>query len=156
MPRAPRAAHGGRGGELLRGAATTCSSLCCDGIDALPAPQRRALAAALLLEDAAGPVDPRLVALACRSLLAALAGEVLLAVDDWQWLDAATSAVLTFVLRRLEPGGAKVIATVRSGEADDAFGRARPRLPEDHALELVVAPLDPPALAALVHASTGE
>src|SRR3954452_10462678 len=38
-----------------------------DGLDGLPTPQRRALAAALLLEDAAGPVDPRLVALASRS-----------------------------------------------------------------------------------------
>ena len=127
-----------------------------DGLDALPAPQRRALAAALLLEDAADPVDPRLVALACRSLLAARTGEVLLAVDDWQWLDAATSAVLTFVLRRLEPGGAKVIATVRSGEADDALAALVHALPEGHALELVVAPLDAPALAALVHARTGR
>jgi DNA-binding CsgD family transcriptional regulator len=127
-----------------------------DGLDALPTPQRRALAAALLLEDAADPVDPRLVALACRSLLAARPGEVLLAVDDWQWLDAATSAVLTFVLRRLEPDGAKVIATVRSGEADDALAALVHALPEGHALELVVAPLDAPALAALVHARTGE
>ena len=39
------------------------------------------------------------------------------------------SAVLTFVLRRLEPGGAKVIATVRSGEADDAARRAGPQPP---------------------------
>ena len=64
-----------------------------DGLDALPAPQRRALAAALLLEDAAGPVDPRLVALACLSLLAALPDEPSARVDDWQWLDAATSSV---------------------------------------------------------------
>ncbi len=85
------------------------------------APQRRALAAALLLEDADGPVDPRLVGWRCRSLLDAIAGPVVLAIDDWQWLDAATAAVLTFVLRRLEPGGAKVIATVRSGEADEAL-----------------------------------
>jgi hypothetical protein len=119
------------------------------------APQRRALAAALLLEDAADPVDPRQVALACRSLLAARPGEVLLAIDDWQWLDAATSAVLTFVLRRLEAGGAKVIATVRSGEADDALAALVHALPEGHALELAVAPLEAPALAALVHARTG-
>src|SRR5215213_533578 len=123
---------------------------------ARPTAQRRALAAALLLEDAADPVDPRLVALACRSLLAARPGEVLLAVDDWQWLDAATSAVLTFVLRRLEPDGTKMLATVRSGEADDALAALVHALPEGHALELVVAPLGAPALAALVHARTGE
>ena len=40
------------------------------GLARLPVPQRRALAAALALEDSPGPVDPRLIALACRSLLA--------------------------------------------------------------------------------------
>jgi hypothetical protein len=42
-----------------------------DGLNALAEPQRRALSVALLLEDAHGPVDPRLVARACLSLLAA-------------------------------------------------------------------------------------
>ena len=75
-----------------------------EGLPRLAEPQRRALAAALLLEAAIDPVDPRLVGLACLSLLEALPGRVLLAVDDWQWLDAASAAVLSFVLRRLEPG----------------------------------------------------
>ena len=73
------------------------------------------------------PVDPRLVGLACLSLLEALPGRVLLAVDDWQWLDAASAAVLSFVLRRLEPGGAKVIATVRQRRGGRGRRRARPR-----------------------------
>jgi DNA-binding CsgD family transcriptional regulator len=127
-----------------------------DGVGALPAPQQRALSAALLLEEAAGPVDPRLVALACLSLLAALPDDPLLAIDDWQWLDAATSSVLSFILRRLETGGTKVIATVRSGEADDALATLLRALPEGHALELVVAPLEATALAGLVHDRTGE
>ena len=125
-------------------------------LDTLPAPQRRALSAALLLEDAEAPVDPRLVALACRSLLDARPAGVLLAIDDWQWLDAATSVVLTFLLRRLAPGGAKVIATVRSGEADEALAAILHGLPAGHALELAVAPLDATALANLVHDRTGE
>ena len=127
-----------------------------DAVDALPVPQRRALAAALLLEDAGEPVDPRLVALASRSLLRALDGPVLLAIDDWHWLDAATEAALAFVLRRLEPGGPKVLATVRTGEADGALAALVHSLPADHALELVVGPLDPPSLASIVHARTGE
>src|SRR3954449_4465940 len=127
-----------------------------DGLDALAAPQRRALSAALLLEDTADPVDPRLVPRSSRSLLAACPAGVLLAIDDWQWLDAATSSVLSFILRRLEAGGARVIATVRSGEADDDLAALLRALPEAHALELAVAPLDAPALARLVQERTGE
>ena len=127
-----------------------------DGLPRLPAPQRRALAAALLLEDADGPVDPRLVGLACLSLLGALPGAVLLAIDDWQWLDAATLAVLSFVLRRLEPGATTTIATVRSGEADEALAALVRSLPAGHALELPLAPLDTTALGQLVHERTGE
>jgi hypothetical protein len=55
-----------------------------DGLPRLAEPQRRALGAALLLEAATGPVDPRLVGLACLSLLDGLPRPVLLAVDDWQ------------------------------------------------------------------------
>ena len=126
-----------------------------EGLPRLAEPQRRALAAALLLEAAIDPVDPRLVGLACLSLLEALPGRVLLAVDDWQWLDAASAAVLSFVLRRLEPGGAKVIATVRRGEADEAVAGLVRALPVDQAIELAVGPLDPGALGRLVHARTG-
>ena len=126
-----------------------------NGLPRLAEPQRRALAAALLLEAAIDPVDPRLVGLASLALLEGLPGPVLLAVDDWQWLDAASAAVLSFVLRRLEPGSAKVIATVRSGEADEAVAGLLRALPADHAIELAVGPLDPGALGRLVHARTG-
>ena len=102
---------------------TICSGRPSRGSPRLAEPQRRALAAALLLETASDPVDPRQVGLAALSLLDGLPGPVLLAVDDWHWLDAASATVLSFVLRRLEPGGAKVIATVRSGRG----GRGRRR-----------------------------
>jgi DNA-binding CsgD family transcriptional regulator len=126
------------------------------GLDRLPAPQRRALAAALALEDSPDQVDPRVVALACRSLLAGLDGAVLLAVDDWQWLDAATLAVLSFLLRRLDGGEARAVATLRSGEADAPLARLIRSLPDGLALELRLAPLDRGALRELVHARTGE
>ena len=126
-----------------------------DGLPRLAKPQRRALSAALLLEETADPVDPRMVGLAALSLLGALEGPVLLAVDDWQCLDAASATVLTFVLRRLEPGGAKVIATVRSGEADEAVAGLVRALPVGQAVELAVEPLDAGAIGRLVHARTG-
>jgi hypothetical protein len=126
-----------------------------EGLSRLAAPQRRALAVALSLEEAVDPVDPRLVGLASLSLVEGLSGGVLLAVDDWEWLDAASAAVLSFVLRRLEPGGAKVLATVRSGEADEAVARLVRALPAEQAIELVVTPLDAGELGRLVHARTG-
>jgi DNA-binding CsgD family transcriptional regulator len=126
-----------------------------DELRRLPEPQRRALAAALLLEEAADPVDPRQVGLACLSLLHALPRPVL-AIDDWHWLDSASAAVLSFVLRRLEAGGARVLATIRRGEADEALARLVGALPPGQAVELVLEPLDTGALGRLVHARTGE
>jgi hypothetical protein len=125
------------------------------GLPRLAEPQRRAMASALLLEEAATPVDPRQVGLATLSLLRTLDEPVLLAVDDWQWLDAASASVLSFVLRRLEPGGAKVVATLRSGEADEAVAGLVRGLPVGQAVELTVGPLDAGALGRLVHARTG-
>ena len=64
---------------------------------ALPAPQRRALEVALLLREAEGSApDQRAVAAAVLSVLRtlSLADRVLLAVDDVQWLDAASAATL--------------------------------------------------------------
>ncbi|HXV58924.1 MAG TPA: ATP-binding protein, partial [Gaiellaceae bacterium] len=74
-------------------------------LEALPAPQARALAVALLLEGAgARPPDRRAVALATLAALRALAerSSILVAVDDVQWLDAPTAFALGFAARRLE------------------------------------------------------
>jgi DNA-binding CsgD family transcriptional regulator len=70
----------------------------------LPQPQRLALEVALLRVEptAAGP-DPRALAMAVRSVLAKLSAEgpLLVAIDDVQWLDPGSAAVLQFALRRL-------------------------------------------------------
>jgi DNA-binding CsgD family transcriptional regulator len=74
-----------------------------DEIGGLPAPQRRALRVALLLEEPPGvPPNERAVATAVSSLLASLAanGLVVVAVDDVQWLDESTRSALRFALRR--------------------------------------------------------
>ena len=83
-------------GDLLDGALD-------DVLPALPAPRRHALEVALLLEE--GAVDPRAVGLATRSALEALAARapLLVAIDDVQWLDAASERALAFALRRLDP-----------------------------------------------------
>jgi DNA-binding CsgD family transcriptional regulator len=75
-----------------------------DVLPALPAPRRRALEVALLMEELAGdPVDPRAVALGVRGALQLLSGAepLLVAVDDVQWLDPSSASALGFALRRL-------------------------------------------------------
>ena len=80
-----------------------------EALDELPSPQRQALEAALLLAERAQPPDPQAVARATLAALRALAGAapLLVAVDDVQWLDPPTAAVLAFAARRLadEPVG---------------------------------------------------
>jgi DNA-binding CsgD family transcriptional regulator len=85
----------------------------------LPAPQRLALDVALLRAAPSGAAsDRRTVATAVRMLLGGLAaqGPVLVAVDDVQWLDSASAAVLSFVLRRLGPERIGFLATRRLSE----------------------------------------
>jgi DNA-binding CsgD family transcriptional regulator/exonuclease VII small subunit len=100
----------------------------------LPAPQRRALEIALALEEAgeAGP-DQRAVSLALLGAVRALAREepLLLAVDDIQWLDAASAIALEFTARRLrdEPVGfllaRRVDADVLPLSLERSFGEER-------------------------------
>ena len=73
-------------------------------LPALSPPRRRALEAALLLDDApADAVDPRALGIATRSALQLLAEDapLLVAIDDLQWLDASSADALAFALRRL-------------------------------------------------------
>ena len=86
---------------------------------ALPKPQRRALDVALLRADPGKAVaDQRTLATSVRSLLGEVASEapVLLAVDDVQWLDAASAATLDFVLRRLRAERVGFLASRRLPE----------------------------------------
>jgi len=87
-----------------------------DDIGDLPAPQRRALRVALLLEEAEGePADERVVAAAMLGLLRRLAAEkpLVVALDDIQWLDAPSAGALQFAFRRLDGEPVRVLATSR-------------------------------------------
>ena len=73
-------------------------------LESLPAVQRRALSRALVLEDDEGPPpNGHAVGVALLSALRGLAAErlVVVAVDDVQWLDAASTAALAYAVRRL-------------------------------------------------------
>jgi DNA-binding CsgD family transcriptional regulator len=93
----------------------------------LPPIQRRALEAALLLGEAESDADDRAVAAAFLAALRMLAGErpVCLAVDDVQWLDAASLAALGYALARLDGQPVAALVAVR-GEVPDWLRRALP------------------------------
>jgi DNA-binding CsgD family transcriptional regulator len=120
-------------------------------------PRRRALAVALLLQPGAPP-EPHAVALGVLSLLDELTAEgpLVIAVDDWQWLDPSSAAVLRFALPRLPAQRARVFATLRTGAADAAASELLRSLPDGAVLELPLDPLGPSELLALVHDRTGR
>jgi len=84
----------------------------------IPSPRRRALEIALLrTDDPDASPDPRGVSTAVLEVVRRLARDrpVVLAIDDVQWLDPGSARVLTFALRRLEPGEIAVLGTRRAG-----------------------------------------
>jgi DNA-binding NarL/FixJ family response regulator len=111
------------------GLADLLDTLLEDALPELPAPQRRALEAALLLRDA-GDDKPEQTAIAF-GFLGALRGAaresaVLVAVDDFQWLDAPSHAALVFAARRLREDQVGFVFTVRpeiAGERALELGR---------------------------------
>lgn len=107
-------AHAGLG-DLLEGVLD-------DVLPDLPAPRRLALEVALLVEDAAGPpVDARALGVAVRNALELLAGdELLIAIDDLQWLDASSASALGFALRRLPDSNVLVLWTRRLVEPEQS------------------------------------
>ncbi|HEV2901842.1 MAG TPA: AAA family ATPase [Gaiellaceae bacterium] len=123
-------------------------------LDSLPLPQRRALAAALLLEELEGPApEPRAVALAFLGALRVLAQAegLLVAVDDVQWLDGPSALLLEFALRRIEDEPVKFLFAQRpSGASDAPLGLER--APEGAVRALPVGPLTMGALHRLLRA----
>jgi DNA-binding CsgD family transcriptional regulator len=106
-----------------------------ESLELLPEPQRVALEVALLhASPPRTPLNRRAVGVATQTLLerAASRGGVVVAIDDLQWVDAASAAALSYALRRLVVSPASVIATLRADLPDrvgmaDALG---PRLEE--------------------------
>jgi len=95
---------------------------------ALPGPQKNALLTAFGMRPGAPP-EVFLVGLATLSLMDEVADErpLVVVADDFQWLDGATSSVLSFVARRLESTHILLIVGLR--ETFQA-GIQSPRLPE--------------------------
>lgn len=117
----------------------------------LPAPQRRALRVALLLEDVAGRApDRRTIAAAFLGTLRVLAhrGPVLVAIDDAQWLDPPSESVLEFAVRRLRDEPIGLLLAVRLGGAEETALALERVWPEERLRRIRLEPL---SLGALHH-----
>jgi len=113
----------------------------------LPPPQRRALRAALFIEDAAEPVEEQLACAAFLTALRQLAAErpVAVAVDDVQWLDRSSAAALKFAWRRLGDESISFLIALRTG-SETAIVDTAPRLER-----LALPPLSIGSLQRLIH-----
>ncbi len=105
-----------------------------DVLPALPAPRRRALGFALLLEEAGDDtVDARTLGIATRSALQLLAADkpLLVAIDDLQWLDDSSARAVAFALRRLAANDVllllarRLVEGAQLSELEQALGTER-------------------------------
>lgn len=92
-------------------------------LDRLPKPQQAALSTALGL-SAGNPPESLLVGLAVLGLFAESATErpLICIVDDVQWLDRMSEAILTFVARRLDAESVGLVFALRSVGDERSFG----------------------------------
>jgi DNA-binding CsgD family transcriptional regulator len=124
----------------------------------LPAPQRRALEAALLrTDDESGVPDQRAVAAGFVSTLTMLARRtpLLVGVDDVQWLDLPSRRVLEFAVRRLGGASVGVLVTRRGGRGKSAPLRLDRATSENRLERLWLGPLSAAAIHQLVKENLG-
>ena len=117
-----------------------------EGLDLLPLAQRQALARALLLDDAAGSVpDPYAVGVAVLNTLRGLARlqPIVVAVDDVQWLDAASLPVLVYAVRRVRDERLVLLLARRRPLPSPLVDEARRVSAEGALAEVEVGPLAP-------------
>jgi predicted ATPase len=96
-------------------------------LPALPSPQAKGLAVALLVDEAEGSSpDQRAIALAFVGALRLLARPqpVAVAIDDLQWLDRPSAFVLEFALRRLRGDAVAFLLTMRQDGSTPAPRRS--------------------------------
>jgi len=127
-------------------------------IGALPAPQRDALEIVLLRSPATDrPPSVRLIAMALQTALSRCVGQsrLIVAIDDLQWVDPESQAVLAFALRRSGDMPIRALITMRtSGPFDwsrDASATTYPLLDVFRADQwATLGPLTPSAIRTLI------
>lgn len=124
----------------------------------LPEPQRHALARALVLEEKKGSApDERVVGIALLGALRSLAETtpLLVAVDDVQWLDAASAATFAYAARRLRTERIGVLLARRAAVESPLLAELVRSLPPDRVRRVDVRPFDPSALHHVVRRHLG-
>ena len=133
--------------ELLRGVVDEL-------LPSLGTLRRRALEAALLLDESGdvAAIEPRAIGLAVLDGLTALSATqpVVVAVDDFQWLDTASARTLLFALRRLKDERVGALFTTRAGARELDRGLA-----SGAAEQLALGPLDVNGLFAVLRQHLG-
>ena len=123
----------------------------------LPGPQRRALEVALLRREPEGPPpEQHTLGVALLGVLRTLseARPVLLCVDDIQWLDPSSAAVLEFAARRLREERVTFLLARRQTSTSGA-ARLELAIPENRRLALHVGPLSMGAMHRLLRDRLG-
>lgn len=124
-------------------------------VAALPDPQREALEVALLRKGPTGTrTNPRAVAAGLLSVIRALAADrqVILAVDDWQWLDVPSRRALEFAVRRLDEEQVGLLCAVRSPFSGSLIGGVA----EERVTRVALGPLSLAAVGRIVAARVGQ
>jgi DNA-binding CsgD family transcriptional regulator len=141
------------------GLADLIGERCDEFAGALPSRQREALDYALLRGNgaAASAPDERTIGTALRSAIVALVRQspVVIAIDDLQWLDAATAAAVAFAARRLEGHAVGVLVTARTPPAaTDRLGLRR-AVGDERCARLRLGPLSATTLQTILERQLG-
>ena len=126
-------------------------------LESLPAVQRQALSRALVLEEVEGPPpNGHTVGVALLGALRGLAAErlIVVAIDDVQWLDAASTATLAYAGRRLRNEPVRILFARRTGLASSLVDELSRSLARRLTI-LEVGPLDAVALHRVVQDRLG-
>ena len=129
-----------------------------DVLQELPVPQRRAFEVALLIAPSRAQPDPRGVAAAFLSALRVLARDrqVLVAIDDLQWLDSSSHQIAAFAARRLGAEPVGFLVTRRTADADSPALELERVLSPDRFRRVLLCPLTIVALHRLIEADLGN
>jgi hypothetical protein len=123
-----------------------------------PPARARALEMALGRIDPGGPgPEPSLVGLAVLDVLRAAAArtQLLVALDDAQWCDAASAAALAFAARRLRSEPVVFVLAVRTGVPDSSAAEVESAFPEDRRERIPVGSMTIGTLGRLIHERDG-
>jgi DNA-binding CsgD family transcriptional regulator len=121
----------------------------------LAGPQREAIEAALARGRADNPVERHALSRGLLEFLRAegAAGDLLIVIDDVQWLDRPTVAALSFALRRLGPVPVRVLVALRK----DGSHPAQPlTFPDWSVQRLTLGPLSTTELGGLIRERLGQ